>query len=168
MTKHGFKRSYWGPLSQYSFFALFLLLLLFFSASEAADKTSATDGAKKISIQRGTEQIAVFAVETVSEQKAMQKGLAERLSICDDCGMLFILDGSRTHFFWMKGMEFGLDILFFSKDKTLIEIMPGLLPCVSCMKHKAPEGTAYALEINAGMVDIFGIKRGDRLVYTDK
>ena len=57
---------------------------------------------------------------------------------------------------------------FFNKDKTLIEIMPGLLPCVACAKHKAPAGTAYALEINTGMADKFDIKTGDRLVYTDK
>jgi len=167
MTTHGFKHSYRNMLWQCSVFAL-SFLLLFFSVAEAADKTIAAGGAEKISIQRGPEQIAVFTVETVSEQKAMQKGLAERSSIHGDCGMLFILDSSRTHFFWMKGMEFAIDILFFSKDKTLIEIMPGLLPCVECPKHKAPEGTTYALEIKAGMADIFGIKTGDRLVYTDK
>jgi uncharacterized protein len=168
MNIHGRKRSYRDTLPQCSFFALSLLLLLFFSDAEAADKTIAAGGVEKIAIQRETQQIAVFTVETVSEQKAMQKGLAERPSIHRNCGMLFILDSSQTHFFWMKGMEFAIDILFFNKDKTLIEIMPGLLPCVACAKHKAPAGTAYALEINTGMADKFDIKTGDRLVYTDK
>ncbi len=122
----------------------------------------------KIYIQRGQTQISVFTVETATGEKAIQKGLAKSAPIPDDYGMLFILDKTSEQFFWMKGMEFGLDILFFDKDRRLIEILPNLLPCEECTKYKTPANTAYALEINAGMADVLGIKTGDILVFAKK
>jgi len=123
---------------------------------------------KKISIQRGSEQIAVFNVETVSGQKDREKGLAERASIPNDYGMLFILESTHPQFFWMKGMKFSLDILFFDKDKILTGMLPGLRPCTECAIYKAPEGAAFALEINAGMADRLGLRTGDRIVYDNR
>ncbi|MDH4232714.1 MAG: DUF192 domain-containing protein [Nitrospirota bacterium] len=133
-----------------------------------AHTITADGGVKKISIRRSSTPVAVFAVETVSGQKEKEKGLAERAPIPSDCGMLFILDAARPQFFWMKGMKFSLDILFFNKDKILTGILPGLRPCTECTIYKAPEGTAYALEIKAGMADKLGIKTGDRLEYENR
>ena len=95
-----------GAFSIYHVLVLCFLLLSLFSAAGAADVTPVQEGARKIFIQRGPEQIAVFNVEIVSDKKALQQGLSGRSSMPDDRGMLFILDSSVEHFFWMKGMEF--------------------------------------------------------------
>ncbi len=98
----------------------------------------------------------------------MQQGLSGRSSMPDDRGMLFILDSGAEHSFWMKGMEFPIDILFFAEDKSLTEILPKLMPCKECPTYKAPAHTAYALEINAGLAEALGLKTGDRFVYENK
>ena len=159
-----------GPdiLSRWRLIALLFLLFSFFSVAGAAKTAALPEGAEKISLQRGMQEIAVFTVETVSYQRGLQKGLAGRPRIPDDFGMLFVLDSTRDQFFWMNGVEFPLDILFFDKDKKLIEVLADLLPCEECPKYRAPAHTAYALEINAGMADALGIKRGDSLVFTNK
>lgn len=157
-----------GSSSTYHVLVLCFLLLSRLSAAGAADVTPVQDGARKIFIQRGQEQISAFTVKTAADGKAIQKGLAKSAPIRDDYGMLFILDKTGEHFFWMKGMEFGLDILFFDRDRRLIKILPNLLPCEECTKYKTPANTAYALEINAGMADVLGIKTGDILVFTKK
>jgi uncharacterized membrane protein (UPF0127 family) len=141
-------------------YAAFPCLLLFTASSATRDKISIKRGAKKT--------IAVFTIESVSDQKALQKGLAGRQSIPDKFGMLFILDNTSKQYFWMKGMEFPIDILFFNKDKRLTQILPNLLPCEKCSIYEAPAGTAYALEINAGIADVLGLKTGDSFVFTDK
>lgn len=140
---------------------------MFFSAAASnALQLGATEG--KIYIQRGSQQLAEFAAETASAQKAIEKGLAGRPSIPDGSAMLFILDSSKEQFFWMKGMEFSIDILFFDKEKRLIEVLQGLLPCEVCEKYKAPAGTGFVLETNAGLADKLGLKTGDRFVFEDR
>ena len=89
-------------LSKYWILALSFLLFCFFSFAGATDLTAQTEGVEKIFIQRGFEQIAVIRVATVSDRKAMEKGLSGKPPIPDDFGMLFIIDSSREHFFWMK------------------------------------------------------------------
>ena len=149
------------------FCSVFLLTLLFPLVFEAAASDASLPGGKtsKISIQRGAKQLAEFVVETASTKKVIEKGLAKRPSIPDDYGMLFILDKAGEQFFWMEGMEFGLDILFFDKNRRLIEILPNLLPCKECSTFKTPANTAYALEINAGMAYALGIRTGDIFVF---
>jgi uncharacterized protein len=122
---------------------------------------------KSIEICRGNEKIAAFNVEVVSGIEEMQQGLSGRSSMPLHQGMLFILDSSDGHYFWMKGMEFQIDILFFEKSGALIEILAGLQPCVECKSHKAPGKAAYALEINAGIAGVLGIIKGDRIVFPD-
>ena len=112
--------------------------------------------------------MTVLNVETVSRQAELRKGLAGRTRILDDFGMLFILDSTREQFFWMKGMKFPLDILFFDREKILTAILKNLTPCEECTKYRAPAHTAYALEINGGVADILGVKEGDRIVFSDK
>lgn len=154
-----------GAFSIYNVLVLCFLLLPHFSAAGTADVTPAPEGTRKILIQRGSEQIAVFNVEIVSDKKAMQKGLSGRSSMPEDHGMLFILDSGAEHSFWMEGMEFPIDILFFAGDKSLTEVLTKLMPCKECRTYKAPVHTAYALEINAGLAEALGVKTGDRFVY---
>jgi len=157
-----------GTFSTYHVSVLFCLLLLGFSASAAIEITPAAERSKKIFIQRGSEQVAVFTVEIVSDRKALQQGLSGRSFMPDDHGMLFILDSSTEHSFWMKGMKLPIDILFFAEDKSLTEVLPKLGTCKECPTYKAPAHTAYALEINAGLAEALGVRKGDRLVYENK
>jgi len=144
---------------------IFLLLSSFVVAGQAA-ATVPLEGQKTIEIRRGRKQIAVFKVETVSDEKKRMKGLAGSPPLPENSGMLFLLDSTVEQYFWMKGMEFPLDILFFDKENRLLEILPDLLPCEECLKYKAPANTASALEINAGMAGALGIERGDVFVFT--
>jgi uncharacterized membrane protein (UPF0127 family) len=155
-------------LIPYYVLAFCFILLSCFSAAGAEDDTPVWDGTRSILIQRGTEQIAVFNAEIVADGEAMRQGLSDRSSMSSAHGMLFILDSSVKHFFWMQGMEFPIDILFFDEDKNLTEVLPNFMPCKICLSHKAPVHTAYALEINAGLAEAFGIKTGDRFVYKNK
>jgi uncharacterized membrane protein (UPF0127 family) len=157
-----------GTFSAYLLPVLCFLLLSDFSAALAADVNAVQDGAKKVSIQRGLKQIAVFTVEIVSDREKMRQGLSGRHHMPDDRGMLFILDSAAENAFWMKGMEFPIDILLFGEDKVLTEVLSKLMPCGKCTIYKTPAHTAYALEINSGLAEALGVKTGDSFVYENK
>ena len=105
-----------------------------------------------------------FLVEMIRDMQGLGKGLSQRQSMQEDHGMLFVLDGSQEHAFWMKGMMFPLDIIFTDGNMQIIEILENLQPCEQCPLY-FPEGLpAFALEINAGLSKKLGISVGDTLV----
>jgi uncharacterized protein len=144
---------------------LLLLLSLFLVLSCAGTVLHQEGNTEQITILRGDEEIAAFSVEVASGILERQKGLSGRSSLPLGNGMLFILDSTAEHFFWMKGMEFPIDILFFDESRVLSEVLAGLQPCGDCVQYKAPQNTAYALEVNAGTAGSLGIKKGDRFVF---
>jgi uncharacterized membrane protein (UPF0127 family) len=165
-----------GPLSLRYMAALlncqsavcFIFLFSVLSSAQAIDVNPVPETINKIYLRRGPDQISVFTIEIVSGRNEMQKGLAKRATIPDDYGMLFILEKASEEFFWMEGMEFGLDILFFDKHRRLIAILPNLMPCEKCTPFKTPANTAYALEINAGIAYFLGLRTGDILVFANE
>jgi hypothetical protein len=114
------------------------------------------------------EPLARLRVEVVSEMADKQKGLSGRESLPDDAGMLFVLEPVAVNFFWMKGMNFPLDILFFDRDRKLLSAAENLQPCVRCPWVRPPAGSVYALEINAGLTKKLGIREGDGFAFEDE
>lgn len=114
-----------------------------------------------------TNPVARFRVEIASEIPDKEKGLSGRERLDADAGMLFILDPASPGFFWMKGMNFPLDILFFDSKRRFLSAAMGLQPCTRCAWVKTPDRAAYALEINAGLLERLGIREGDNFSFVD-
>lgn len=100
-----------------------------------------------------------FEVETVATKSAKQKGLGGRESICSDCGMLFLFDKPGRYAFWMKDMQFALDILWLS-DKKIVFVEKNVSPEFAGTMMPSADAD-QVLELNAGTVDKFGITAGD-------
>lgn len=109
-----------------------------------------------------TEVMAHFIVETAGDAESLRKGLSGREGMPEDHGMLFLINKENS--FWMNGMKFPLDILFFDRDMRLIEIRHNLQPCDACMPFDPEYPSAYALEINAGIAKKLGLRIGDGFV----
>ena len=109
--------------------------------------------------------IAQFEIETASDMESSRIGLSGRQGMPEDHGMLFIMNDDKDIFFWMKGMRFPLDMLFFDKGKKVTEIFHNRLPCDNCPLIKPSKPASYALEINAGTAKKHGIRGGDRFEF---
>ena len=105
--------------------------------------------------------LAAFTVEVVSSIASREKGLSGRDRLPLDSGMLFVLDDEYAPSIWMKGMRFPIDIIFFDKDRKVIEVMKNLQPCTDCRIYEGPPNSAYVLEINAGQTEKNGISAGN-------
>jgi uncharacterized membrane protein (UPF0127 family) len=107
-----------------------------------------------------------LSAEIASDREAREKGLSGRKKLPEDRGMLFVLEAGRHGAFWMKGMNFPLDLLYFDGQRRLIKILHGLQPCDTCPKYPTPDDAAYVLEVIAGTAEKYGITTGTAFSFT--
>lgn len=103
-------------------------------------------------------------VEIVDDPGEMAKGLSGRESLEEDRGMLFVFAAPDQTAFWMKDMNFSLDIIWIKGDE-IIDIAANLPPLagdyVATYQPRVPAD--YVLEVNAGFTAERGVKIGDKV-----
>lgn len=108
-------------------------------------------------LQIGSHQWSVEYADTESERVL---GLGKRASLPQASGMLFIFPQADRYQFWMKDMEFPLDLVFIAggKVESLVQnVAPEEMGLIS------PRGPVkYVLEVNAG--ETTGIIPGDSVL----
>lgn len=104
--------------------------------------------------------------ETASILKDKQQGLMFRKALEELSGMLFVNQREGVYPFWMKNTLIPLDIIWISKDKKVVFIAKNAQPCLETCSSINPSCLAqYILEVNAGFVDKYQIKVGQRLDF---
>lgn len=108
-----------------------------------------------------------FNVELAETRMEKAKGLMGREDLSEESGILFVYKEEGIRSFWMKNMNFSIDIIWIDEEKTIISIEKSVPPCKEekCPKYESPQKTMYVLEINSGLSEELGIKEGDRLVF---
>ncbi len=95
------------------------------------------------------------------------KGLSARKNIEKDKGMLFIFPESSYQSFWMKEMNFPIDIIWINKSFKIVGIENNLPPCKKkCVTYRSPLPVKYVLEIKAGLAKKENLKKGDILLIS--
>ena len=125
-----------------------------------------TNQASTTQVEIGT---TTLQVEVESTEAAREQGLSGRTSLPDGKGMLFVFQQDGDWGFWMKDMNFPIDIIFISATKT-----PGVGRVVSIAPNASPEGyhqnppqvfypplaVRYVLEVPAGFAAAHGVVPG--------
>ena len=120
------------------------------------------------SVQIAGQEIRVELASTTTEQN---KGLSGRSELPENSGMLFVFAEPGKHSFWMKDMNFPIDIVWFTPseggDNSNLKV-------VYIKKNATPEtypeaftpnvDAKYVLEISAGFSDKNNLKVGDTIV----
>lgn len=112
-----------------------------------------------------TEQL-VAKVEIAENLSQWAKGLMFRKSLDQDKGMLFIFSDEVQRTFWMKNVNFPLDLIFISQDSKIVELKENFMPCQSgekCESYKSENPAKYVLEVNGGFVNKNNILIGESL-----
>lgn len=116
---------------------------------------------KKVTVNNQT-----FTVEVVKTTKDQQVGLTKFDSLPQDKGMFFQFTDTANHVFWMRGMQFPIDIIFLA-DNTVVGIVENAPPAESSNNDIPTYGgnitSNAALEINAGLSKKYEIKKGDKI-----
>lgn len=107
---------------------------------------------------------AQLMVEVADTPLARMKGLSNREEIGAD-GMLFLFDSRGTHGFWMKGMQFPLDIVWI-RDREVVGIERNV-PIAGTIPHiyYPPIAVDAVLELPAGDAERHDIVIGDSMFF---
>ena len=92
-------------------------------------------------------------------------GLSGRKELSSGHGMLFIFETSGNHTFWMKDMNFAIDILWINEYNEIIHILEHIASETYPTVFTSPEEALYVLEFPAGTVAETGIKLDDKIVH---
>ncbi len=105
-----------------------------------------------------------FDSEIADTPEKMILGLSNRDSLDENKAMLFVFETEGIYGFWMKDMNFPLDIVWIDKNLEIVGIEKNLQPCEtgrSCLTVYPDEEIIYVLEINSGLSDRYDFENGD-------
>jgi len=104
----------------------------------------------------------ILSVEIARNTTTQTQGLSNRASLSKDSGMLFVFDHPDYWSFWMAGMKFPLDIIWFNSNRQVVWIEPNVQPCISlnCAELTPESPAMYVLELNAGFVVTHKVELG--------
>jgi uncharacterized protein len=99
--------------------------------------------------------------EIANTQEKRVIGLSGRGSISENDGMLFVFDEPGIHSFWMKDMNFPIDIIWIDKNSVIQEISTNIEPESFPETFSSQLPVKYVLEVNAGFSKLHNIEVGN-------
>ncbi len=105
-------------------------------------------------------------LEIASEPAKQIQGLSNRKILKSDHGMLFVYADKKIRTFWMKDMNFPLDIIWIN-DNKIVGIEKNLPPEGNqpIKTYRSPAAVNYVLEVNAGLTDRYQIRNGNLVKF---
>jgi uncharacterized membrane protein (UPF0127 family) len=99
-------------------------------------------------------------------------GLSYTKKLDENAGMLFIFENIGVKNFWMRDMNYNIDIIWIDENKTVLGFFENADKNSYNAKYpeysrifKSPENTKYVLEVATGTIQNLKIKTGDVLEF---
>jgi uncharacterized membrane protein (UPF0127 family) len=104
-------------------------------------------------------------IEVVSKPEDMQRGLMYRNGLDKDQGMFFVFTYDDRHRFWMKNMNFDLDMVWISLEGRIVDISQNVPACKTdpCPVYSPNSPCRYVLELSRGYAALHNWKVKDQL-----
>lgn len=138
--------------------SLVLTLFLQFNAGKIAETQNSTNKILTINQTRINLEIAQTEAE-------MSRGLSGRKNLSQNSGMLFVYEKNNIPMFWMKDMNFALDIIWLNENKVVVGIEKNVKPESYPQTFSPKQQIKYVLEVNANFADKQQIKIGDKAAF---
>jgi hypothetical protein len=108
-------------------------------------------------------------IEIADDELSRQRGLSGRSGLTDEQGMLFIMEGSARHSFWMKDMQFAIDIVWI-EDGVVVDLTYDVRPQhniedENLLIYRPSSNADLVLELRAGWAQKYGLKTGDKVEF---
>lgn len=106
-------------------------------------------------------------VDIADNMLTRERGLSGREKLEENEGMLFIFSYATVQSFWMKDMNFPLDMIWIMDD-TIVGITENVPPPskdnpFNLPSYPSPQSVNKVLEVNAGTSARLGLKTGDKV-----
>lgn len=130
------------------FVLIFVLLLTLVVIVGSRQKNEAVEeGVIEIKIGQ-----TIIKAELADTEEKRGLGLSGRPALPADRGLLFVFDQPGKYGFWMKDMNFPIDIVWLDAEKKIIGTTKNLSPDSYPQTFFPPQDISYALEINTGIL----------------
>lgn len=129
----------------------------------------ATDSYERATVtiydENGT-RLGTVDVRIADTYRKRYTGLSATENLPADEGMLFTYDSPANHTYVMRGMDFGLDIVYIGADNHITKIHHAPEPPVGAdgNDYRYPGYGQYVLEVNLNWTTRHGVEDGDRIV----
>lgn len=150
-------------IKNFSKWALVIIVIAFFIFFPKIENNFLKNRVNNINYVKIANQI--IKVELAISQEDQIQGLSRRISLKDDEGMLFIFQKSGLNYFWMKEMNFPIDIIWINENFQVIFIQEDVQPESFPEIFGPDEKSKYVLEIIAGFVRKNNLSVGDPIEF---
>lgn len=147
----------------FALFAMLFLIVIGISLSQNYLKDNPLPFLKNPTITIGKQIFKLYIAKTDKEKEI---GLSEKKSLQQDFGMLFPFERADYYSFWMKNVQFPIDMIFIN-GKKIVKIYQNVQPPVakeeSLAIYKPEKPADKVLEINGGLSQKYNFKEGDEV-----
>ena len=105
-------------------------------------------------------------IEIAESNEERAQGLSGRAALPSGQGLLFIFDLPGSYGFWMKDMQFPIDIVWINENWEVIGLERRVTPETYPTTFYPPSPVKYVLELNSGDATRLGIDIGSKLFFT--
>ena len=104
-------------------------------------------------------------VEVASMPEERVRGLSGKRGLKEDEGMLFVFDRSGNYPFWMKDMNFPIDMVWIGENMKVIYIKENARPELYPEIYSPDKNAKYVLEVVSGFSQKNNLKVGDSVEF---
>ena len=114
--------------------------------------------------EAGGKSVTVEVADTPAKRTL---GLMFRKSLKNGKGMWFVFPGEKELVFWMKNVNFPIDIVFIDSRFFIRKIHKSVPPCLSgaCATYSSGAMALYALEVPSGYCQKNGILENQKVMF---
>jgi uncharacterized protein len=135
------------------------------AAAAASNPASGASTILTFKNNTGTTAVQVGIANTPAEQ---QQGLSDTSALGSDQGLLFVFSTADTYGFWMKDMNYPLDMIWFDQNFNIVDITRDATPESYPKVFYPSQKVLYVLEVNANFTSAHGLEVGDHAVLSEK
>jgi len=142
------------------FVFIIFVLVLFFSLLFL--KEVFFEGEKIVSFFNEGIKVAEIEAEVADSSGERRRGLSGRKELAS---MIFVFPDEKERSFWMKDMNFALDIVFLDKNYNIVKIIKSAEPCSDdCSSLMSEQPSQFVIELEQGFTDNFNITERTRVL----
>ena len=105
-------------------------------------------------------------VEVLNTPETRAQGLSGRVNLAENNGMLFVFENPNNYPFWMKDMNFSIDMIWIGENMKITYIKKNATPESYPESFGPKEKTSkYVLEVFSGFTDKYNLKIGDKVMF---
>lgn len=144
--------------------AAFVLLILV-AGKKGTKINSMSDTLTEQAILNVDGKHLVASVANTSRER--EQGLSNTHSLNSSNGMFFVFDEADEHGFWMKDMEFSIDIIWINEENQIVDMMENVSPDTYPQVFKPEVPVKFVLETVAGWAKENGVDIGDTVIISE-